>query len=77
MAIQAQCPVVPVVAASMGRFINFTTKIAKGGKYCVRMLPPIETKGMGPGDVERLANLTRERMLEALEELNRRSIPNT
>ncbi len=77
MAIQAQRPVVPILSASLGRFVNFKTKIAKGGVLHVAMLPPIETRGMTLSDVDRLTQETREKMLVALEELNRLSIPNT
>lgn len=75
MAIQTQRPIVPVVAASMGRFVNFSTRTAKGGLYYVRVLPPIETKGMTLSDIDRLSQATREKMLEALNELNRLSVP--
>lgn len=76
MAIQAQCPVVPILSASLARFVNFDSKTAKGGILHVRALPPIETKGMTLADVDRLTEKTRNLMLEALQEMNRLSIPN-
>ena len=76
MAIQAQRPVVPILAASLGRFVNFKTKTAKGGELRIRMLPPIHTKGMTVADVDLLTTTTREKMLVALEEMNRLSVPN-
>jgi 1-acyl-sn-glycerol-3-phosphate acyltransferase len=66
MALQARVPIVPIVCSPLSGMIDWKKKLMRGGKVTVRVLPPVETDGYGERDVERLSNLVRERMHEAL-----------
>ncbi len=66
MAIQAGIPIVPIVSEPLSPFVNWKKKISRGGVFRIRVLPPIETKGMNKSDVEQLADHVRTRMSEAL-----------
>lgn len=68
MAIQAQCPVIPIVVSSYAPIFSWKRKwIARRGVVQVRVLPAVTTVGLGPDDVESLAGRVREEMLRALE----------
>lgn len=66
MAIQAQVPVVPVVASSLRPHFDAEKKIMRGGVIRVKVLPPIETRGMREDQIGELSDLVREKMLEAV-----------
>lgn len=68
LAIEAGLPVVPVVYSSTHKNINLHR--FRSGKVLSRYLEPISTEGMGEGDVKRLAEMTRERMQQAIDELD-------
>ncbi len=70
MAIQAQSPIVPIVCSRLERLVSFRHKYARSGELLIRVLPPISTVGLNNGDVERLLNETREKMLVAVNEVN-------
>jgi 1-acyl-sn-glycerol-3-phosphate acyltransferase len=69
MAVQAQVPIVPIVCSRLEPVVSWEEKRIRGGRLRVRVLPPIDTRGYGERDVERLGGETRDRMLEALEDL--------
>ncbi|KAF2858955.1 putative 1-acylglycerol-3-phosphate acyltransferase [Piedraia hortae CBS 480.64] len=66
LAVQAQVPIVPVVAANYSHLFNTKKKTFKPGKVETKVLEPIQTKGLTKDDVNKLLNETREKMLEAL-----------
>jgi lysophosphatidate acyltransferase len=65
MAIQAQVPIVPVVAAPTKAYFDSEKKIMHGGRIRVRVLPPIETRGMNESQISELSDKVRGKMLEA------------
>jgi len=70
MAIAAQVPVVPVVTASLDRWVDWKRKRISRGTVGVRILPPISTRGMTERDVDALAARVQAAMQEALDQLN-------
>jgi lysophosphatidate acyltransferase len=66
LAIQAQVPLVPVVVANYSHVLNVKKRIFRSGSVPVKVLPPIETKGMKPTDVEELTKRVRELMLKEI-----------
>jgi len=72
LAVQAQVPVVPIVAANYADVLNVERRVFRGGVVPVKVLKPVETVGMGKEDVEELTRRVRESMLEALVELSGR-----
>jgi lysophosphatidate acyltransferase len=73
MAIQAQVPIVPIVCEPIGHLVSWKEKRFAGGEVRIRVLPPIDTRGMTTADADRLGRETRERMIQALRELGRRA----
>ncbi|KAF1833608.1 1-acylglycerol-3-phosphate O [Decorospora gaudefroyi] len=66
LAVQAQVPIVPVVCANYHHILD-----VKGRRFCpgvvdVTVLPPIQTKGMGPEHVDGLVKKTRDAMMDEL-----------
>lgn len=72
LAVQAQVPIVPVVSANYSSILSFKKLYFHGGRIPVRVLRPVETKGLGAADVDDLMKYVREEMLSALKELNAR-----
>lgn len=68
MAIQAQVPIVPIVSETLTPIVSWKGKYFRSGEVTIRILPPIPTQGLNPGDVEKLTQQTRDRMLTALGE---------
>ena len=66
LAIQAQVPLVPVVVANYSHVLNVKKRIFRGGSVPVKVLPPVETKGLQPNDVEALTTRVREMMLKEI-----------
>ncbi|KAL9636418.1 MAG: hypothetical protein Q9164_002838 [Protoblastenia rupestris] len=66
LAIRAQVPVVPVVCANYHGVLSIKERRFRAGRIPVKVLPPIETKGLTAADVDRLTNETREVMLREL-----------
>ena len=66
LAIQAQVPIVPIVAANYSNILNLKKKIFRPGIVPVKVLEPVETKGKEVKDVDALLELVRSRMLEEL-----------
>ena len=69
LAIQAQVPIVPVVAANYSNVLSFKKKIFRMGIIPAKVLKPIETKGKTKEDVDDLLKLVRDRMLEELKSI--------
>ncbi|KAF2398217.1 1-acyl-sn-glycerol-3-phosphate acyltransferase [Trichodelitschia bisporula] len=69
LAVQAQVPVVPVVCANYSHVLSFKRWVFGAGTIPVRVLEPIETTGLGAGDVDELVERCRTAMEKALVEL--------
>lgn len=69
LAIQAQVPIVPIVVANYSNVLNTKKKIFRPGTIPVRVLKPIETKGLSKDNMQGLLEETRRDMLQALQEL--------
>lgn len=67
LAIEAQVPIVPMVASSYAAIGTFETlTLRRGGHVKVTILPPISTQGMTLHDVDSLLERLRTQMLAAL-----------
>merc|ERR1712169_64276 len=66
LAVQAGVPIVPVVVANYSDVLFVPGWKFKAGNIPVKVLKPIETKGLQPSDVEDLARDTRELMLREI-----------
>lgn len=69
LAIQAQVPIVPIVVANYSNILNIRKRIFRAGRVPIKVLPPIETKGMEAKDVDELCVRVREKMLKTLVEI--------
>lgn len=73
MAIAAKVPIVPIVCAPLHRVFSWKER-RLGGDLHIRILPPIQTAHLSgdksAGDVEKLLQETREKMLEAFRGLS-------
>nr|MDQ2969763.1 1-acyl-sn-glycerol-3-phosphate acyltransferase [Acidobacteriota bacterium] len=69
LAVAAQAPVVPIVAAPLTAIADTERRLARPGTFRVRVLEPVETQGLQPADVAALSARVRERMQEALDAL--------
>jgi len=70
LAVQAQVPVVPIVVANYAYVLNIRRRVFWPGRIPIRVLPPIETKGLTATDVDALCARTRDVMMKALVELS-------
>ncbi|KAL1964957.1 hypothetical protein VTN77DRAFT_6157 [Rasamsonia byssochlamydoides] len=70
LAVQAGVPIVPVVTENYSHILNIRELRFNRGTIKVKVLPPIETKGLTTEDVDRLTQSTREAMLKALAEMS-------
>ncbi|MBM3466009.1 MAG: 1-acyl-sn-glycerol-3-phosphate acyltransferase [Armatimonadetes bacterium] len=68
LAVEAQVPIVPVAQSLQQYAVDPKRLRAPGGLIQVRILEPISTAGMTADDVDRLMEVTRTRMDEALAE---------
>ena len=66
LAVRAQVPIVPVVCGNYWGVLSLEEGRFRGGRIPVKVLEPVETKGLGTADVERLTNEMREKMLREL-----------
>ncbi|CZT48755.1 related to sn2-acylglyceride fatty acyltransferase [Rhynchosporium secalis] len=66
LAVQAGVPIVPVVVANYSDVLFVPEWRFQSGNIAVKVLKPIETKGLHPADVEDLARDTRELMLREI-----------
>jgi lysophosphatidate acyltransferase len=69
LAVKAQVPIVPVVCANYSSILSFKYLYFHAGRIPIRVLKPVETKGLTSADVEDLMKFVREEMLKALREL--------
>ncbi|KAM8793795.1 1-acyl-sn-glycerol-3-phosphate acyltransferase alpha [Eudromia elegans] len=70
LAVQAQVPVVPIVISSYRSFYCKSEWRFTSGRCVVQVLPPVPTRGLGPGDVPALCERVRATMLGTFEELS-------
>ncbi|XP_039624666.1 1-acyl-sn-glycerol-3-phosphate acyltransferase alpha-like [Polypterus senegalus] len=73
LAVQAQVPIVPVVMSSYKDFYNKKERKFTTGRCSVRILPPINTRGLSSNDVPELADRTRELMLSTFLQISNSS----
>ncbi|KAI9099449.1 hypothetical protein DFS34DRAFT_617616 [Phlyctochytrium arcticum] len=66
LAVQGQIPVIPIVISTYAPVYNESQYLFEAGEITVRVLPPIQTKGLTSADVDKLLNDTRDAMGEAL-----------
>jgi 1-acyl-sn-glycerol-3-phosphate acyltransferase len=70
LAISAQVPIQPVVSCKIVKFFDMKNRVIRTGTAKIEVLEPISTKGMVATDVDKLLELTRDRMQEAYKRLN-------
>jgi 1-acyl-sn-glycerol-3-phosphate acyltransferase len=70
MAVEAQIPIVPVVSSLIKPVLDWDRGILKGGTIRMKVLPPIQTKGLTGSDVDRLSVEVRNQMVEAVRGLS-------
>lgn len=70
IAVETEAPIVPIVIANYSFMYDTRARVFKPGTVRIRVLEPIETKGMGKADVERLMVETRERMQKVYTEIS-------
>ncbi|KAI9654103.1 MAG: 1-acylglycerol-3-phosphate O-acyltransferase [Bathelium mastoideum] len=66
LAIKAQVPIVPIVVANYSNVLHMQSRRFSAGKIPVKVLPPIETKGLSAANVDDLLHRTREQMVNEL-----------
>jgi len=66
LAVQAGVPIVPVVVANYSDVLYVKGWRFRSGSIPVKVLKPIQTKGLNPSDVDDLARDTRELMLREI-----------
>ncbi|KXS19535.1 acyltransferase [Gonapodya prolifera JEL478] len=66
-------PIVPVVVQNYSHIYSAKEKRLEPGTICVRILPPIETKGLELKDMDDLIQRTTNLMREALIEMSKRN----
>ncbi|KAF2464324.1 acyltransferase-domain-containing protein [Lindgomyces ingoldianus] len=66
LAIQAQVPIVPIVAANYSDVLNFKKRIFNAGIIDVSVLPAIPTTGLTAADADALTARTRDAMMNEL-----------
>jgi lysophosphatidate acyltransferase len=69
LAVQAGVPVVPVVVANYADILDVKKRRFNAGKVLIKVLKPIETKGLTAADVDDLTRDTREKMLDVMVQL--------
>nr|POF07193.1 putative 1-acyl-sn-glycerol-3-phosphate acyltransferase [Quercus suber] len=67
LAIQAQVPMIPIVVANYSNVLNLRKKIFRQGTIKVKVLKPVETKGMTKDEVDGMLAQVRESMLKELQ----------
>ncbi|KAK3296228.1 uncharacterized protein B0H64DRAFT_424706 [Chaetomium fimeti] len=66
LAVQAQVPIIPVVAANYSHILWVKGMVFNAGRIPCKVLDPIPTVGLTASDVDELARSTRELMLNEL-----------
>jgi putative phosphoserine phosphatase/1-acylglycerol-3-phosphate O-acyltransferase len=67
IAVQAEVPVVPVVIRNAGEIMWRASLVARPGTVDVAVLPPVFTEGLGPDDVDDLADRVRQQFVDTLD----------
>ncbi|XP_071442358.1 1-acyl-sn-glycerol-3-phosphate acyltransferase alpha-like [Hetaerina americana] len=75
VALSAQIPILPVVFSSY-YFLDGHQKHLDPGHVIMTALPPIETRGLGPEDLDLILNRTREVMLSTFAESSLEALSN-
>jgi lysophosphatidate acyltransferase len=70
LAIQAQLPILPIVAEGYSHIYDSTRRCFPGGELEIRVLEPIPTIGMTAENVNELMERTRNLMLQHLKEMD-------
>ncbi|KAG0028633.1 1-acylglycerol-3-phosphate O-acyltransferase [Podila clonocystis] len=70
LAIQAQLPILPIVAEGYSHIYDSTRRSFPGGELEIRVLEPIPTVGMTADNVNELMERTRNLMLQHLKEMD-------
>ncbi|HET9769382.1 MAG TPA: HAD-IB family hydrolase, partial [Acidimicrobiia bacterium] len=68
IAVQAGVPVVPVVIRNAGEIMWRASLVARPGTVDVAVLPPVPTEGLGPDDVDDLADRVRDQFVATLDD---------
>jgi len=71
LAINSKLPILPIVIRSYDNVLDHTNKTLEKGFLTVQILPPIPTDTLTIEDVDKLAERSREKMLEAYVELSK------
>ncbi|KAL9100415.1 MAG: hypothetical protein Q9163_004213 [Psora crenata] len=66
LAVRAQVPLIPVVAANYHGVLSLKERRFRAGRIPVKVLPPIPTQGLTAADVDQLTRDTRELMAKEL-----------
>ncbi|KAK4193620.1 hypothetical protein QBC35DRAFT_1552 [Podospora australis] len=66
LAVQAQVPIVPVVAANYSHILSIKGLVFKSGRVPCKVLDPISTTGLTSADVDELTRKTRDIMLKEI-----------
>ncbi|RQM06363.1 hypothetical protein DH86_00001155, partial [Scytalidium sp. 3C] len=66
LAVQGQVPIVPVVVANYAHILSVKKLRFKSGSIPVKVLKPIETKGLTTADVDKLTTDVRQLMLDEI-----------
>ncbi len=69
LAISAGVPVLPVVAGPLAEICDMKRRLARPGALPVRVLEPVETRGLAPRDLPELMARVRTTMQAALDDL--------
>lgn len=70
LAVDAQVPIVPVVAANYADILSVRERRFRSGTVRVKILPPVKTEGLKPEDVEALVERVRVDMGRVLGEIS-------
>lgn len=66
IAVAAQVPIVPVVSSRLRHLVSWSDGRAKSGTVRLKILPPIETRGLMEKDVDALMGRVRDQMERAI-----------
>ncbi|KAL1977484.1 hypothetical protein VTN31DRAFT_343 [Thermomyces dupontii] len=75
LAVQAGVPIVPIVVENYAHVLNIRAMRFNAGTIRVKVLPPIETKGLTAADVDQLTKDTRQLMLQTITSMSHSSTP--
>ncbi|XP_053116540.1 1-acyl-sn-glycerol-3-phosphate acyltransferase alpha-like isoform X5 [Hemicordylus capensis] len=70
LAVEAQVPIIPVVISSYQDTYDFKGKRFTPGIWTIRILPKIETQGLGPENIPALIDSTQQMMQETFWEIS-------